>query len=65
MGNAVVPQGEKDSAFRKLAHRRIGASLRSAYSDIIDEPVPDRFKTLLRQLETAQSQPFKRNQSDR
>lgn len=32
---------------------QIGLSLRTAYNDVLAQPVPDRFFDLLRQLETA------------
>lgn len=37
---------------------RIGDQLRAMYNDLMDQPVPDKFKSLLEQLE-------KRNEGDR
>jgi hypothetical protein len=36
----------------------IGESLQNVYNDILQQPVPDRFLDLLRQLETGETEPL-------
>jgi len=40
----------------KVSQGRIGDQLRAMYDDLMQQPVPDRFKALLDQLDKAQSQ---------
>lgn len=40
-----------DPKLDRLAQTRIGDQLRSMYDDLLVQPVPDRFKDLLRKLD--------------
>ncbi len=46
--------GEKfaaDPRLGELSQKRIGDQLRAMYDDLVQQPVPDRFKDLLAELE--------------
>jgi len=49
------PNGKSKGSIDSRIQLEIGRQLRAAYDDIINEPVPDRFLTLLRQLEKSAS----------
>lgn len=43
---------------------QIGESLQNAYNDILQQPVPDRFLELLRQLESGQTKTLPESKKD-
>jgi hypothetical protein len=45
--------GRKKSAAKSAMAEQIGLHLRSLYDDVLAQPVPGRFRDLLRQLERA------------
>lgn len=54
MTKAVVPKEDKHSPKEgKIVRQRIGSCLQKLYSDVTAEPVPDRFKFLIDQLESS------------
>ena len=44
-------------ALEKDVHRTIGRQLRAMYDDILYQPVPDQFLTLLQELERRETAP--------
>ena len=44
--------GQKSPRIAPEVQARIGARLRAMYDDVVEEGVPDRFASLLRQLES-------------
>lgn len=52
MNAARVPVEDKDDKKRRAEKRQaIGKHLKTAYEDVVNEPLPDAFEDLLRQLD--------------
>jgi hypothetical protein len=56
--DAGMAQKESGPKLDRGTQSRIGDQLRAMYNDLMDQPVPDKFKALLEQLE-------KRDEGDR
>ena len=48
---ASAPQAPLEAGLDRNVQARIGDNLRAMYDDLLQQPVPDRFKDLLSQLE--------------
>jgi hypothetical protein len=50
--DARVPNDEKHAGRSgKLVRQQVGAKLKQLYADVMSEPIPDRFKDLIDELE--------------
>jgi hypothetical protein len=50
--DARVPNDEKHAGRGgKLIRQQVGAKLKQLYADVMSEPIPDRFKDLIEELE--------------
>jgi hypothetical protein len=50
--DARVPNDEKHAGRSgNLIRKQVGAKLKQLYADVMSEPIPDRFKELIDQLE--------------
>ena len=50
--DARVPNDEKHAGKGgKLIRQQVGAKLKQLYADVMSEPIPDRFKDLIEELE--------------
>jgi hypothetical protein len=50
--DARVPNDEKHAGRGgKLIRQQVGAKLKQLYADVMSEPIPDRFKDLIDELE--------------
>ena len=52
-----------DPKLDTTSQRRIGDQLRAMYDELMQQPVPDRFKELLDQLDQGNAEPPKKNGS--
>jgi hypothetical protein len=61
LGEKLVPDPKLDSG----SQRRIGDQLRAMYDELMQQPVPDRFKDLLDQLDRKNLEREGRNDNDK
>jgi hypothetical protein len=50
------PQAGGDIGLSAEARKHIGRMLKATYDEVVKEPVPDKFRDLLKQLEAAEPQ---------
>lgn len=61
----VIPESSLDDklaaepSLDKMSQKRIGDQLRAMYDELVQQPVPDRFKDLLDQLEKSRQEKAK------
>ena len=51
LAQAIKTSSAAEPGLDKLSQSRIGDQLRAMYEDLVQQPVPDRFKDLLAQLD--------------
>ncbi len=54
--NVVRPPAGMDAALEPDVQAHLGRQLRALYDEVASQPVPDRFRILLEQLEAKESQ---------